>query len=39
MKDAGVEGMDHTETMVNVGTGVVDLELIGDTAEVEGRRL
>ncbi|KAF8366924.1 hypothetical protein PRIPAC_84753 [Pristionchus pacificus] len=34
MKDAGVEGMDHTETMVNVGTGVVDLELIGDTAEM-----
>ncbi|GMT00396.1 hypothetical protein PENTCL1PPCAC_22570, partial [Pristionchus entomophagus] len=32
--DAGVEGMDHTETMVNVGTGVVDLELIGDTTEM-----
>ncbi|GMT28276.1 hypothetical protein PFISCL1PPCAC_19573, partial [Pristionchus fissidentatus] len=34
MKDAKAEGMDHMETMVNVGTGVVDLELIGDTAEM-----
>ncbi|GMR53314.1 hypothetical protein PMAYCL1PPCAC_23509 [Pristionchus mayeri] len=42
MRDARAEGMDHTETLVNVGTGVVDLELIGETSEMvrsgKGRR-